>query len=57
MPRIAHLSDVHILDPLTRRSAARYRVTTRAVSLGRAIDQGQPQLIGFRRDRRALYRV
>ena len=27
------------------------------ISLGRAIDQGQPQLIGFRRDRRALYRV
>jgi 3',5'-cyclic AMP phosphodiesterase CpdA len=38
MLRIAHLSDVHILDPHTRRSAARYRITARAVSLGRAVD-------------------
>ncbi len=33
MLRIAHLSDVHILDPHTRRSAARYRITARAVSI------------------------
>lgn len=38
MLRIAHLSDVHILDPHTRHSAARYRITARAVSLGRAVD-------------------
>lgn len=36
--RIAHLSDVHILDPKTRRSHARYRLATKLVSLGRAID-------------------
>jgi 3',5'-cyclic-AMP phosphodiesterase len=36
--RIAHLSDVHILDPRTLRSSARYRVATKLVSLGRAID-------------------
>lgn len=36
--RIAHLSDVHILDPKTRRSGARYRLATKLVSLGRAID-------------------
>jgi 3',5'-cyclic-AMP phosphodiesterase len=36
--RIAHLSDVHILDPKTRRSSARYRFATKLVSLGRAID-------------------
>lgn len=38
MFRIAHLSDVHILDPHVHRSTTRYRVATRAVSLGRAID-------------------
>ncbi|AKU96208.1 metallophosphoesterase [Labilithrix luteola] len=38
MLRIAHLSDVHILDPHTRRSAARYRITARAVSMGRSVD-------------------
>ena len=38
MRRIAHLSDVHMLDRETRRSSARYRLATRAVSLGRAID-------------------
>lgn len=38
MKRIAHLSDVHILDPRTRRSTARYRFATKLVSLGRAID-------------------
>lgn len=38
MPRIAHLSDVHILDPRTRRSTPRYRFATKLVSLGRAID-------------------
>lgn len=38
MKRIAHLSDVHILDPLTRRSVNRYRFATKLVSLGRAID-------------------
>ena len=36
MPRIAHLSDVHMLDP--RMSGSRYRIATRAVSLGRAVD-------------------
>ncbi len=38
MRRIAHLSDVHTLDPQTRRSGARYRFATKFVSLGRAID-------------------
>lgn len=38
MRRIAHLSDVHMLDRETRRSSARYRLATRAVSLGRPID-------------------
>lgn len=38
MFRIAHLSDVHILDPHTDHSPTRYRFATRAVSLGRAID-------------------
>jgi Icc protein len=36
--RIAHLSDVHTLDPETRRSNARYRFATKFVSLGRPID-------------------
>src|ERR1041384_2137479 len=38
MFRIAHLSDVHILDRDTRKSGARYRLATKFVSLGRAID-------------------
>ncbi len=38
MTRIAHLSDVHILGRDTRRSCARYRLATKFVSLGRAID-------------------
>jgi 3',5'-cyclic AMP phosphodiesterase CpdA len=38
MRRIAHLSDVHMLDRDARRSSARYRFATRAVSLGRPID-------------------
>ena len=38
MRRIAHLSDVHTLDPLTRRSSARYRFATKFVSLGRPVD-------------------
>lgn len=38
MRRIAHLSDVHTLDPETRRSNARYRFATKFVSLGRPID-------------------
>lgn len=38
MRRIAHLSDVHTLDPQTRRSSARYRFATKFVSLGRPID-------------------
>lgn len=38
MRRIAHLSDVHTLDPETRRSNARYRFSTKFVSLGRPID-------------------
>lgn len=36
--RIAHLSDLHILDPKTRRSSARYRLASKLVSMGRAID-------------------
>jgi 3',5'-cyclic-AMP phosphodiesterase len=36
--RIAHLSDIHTLDPHTRRSSARYRVATKFVSLGRPVD-------------------
>jgi len=38
MRRIAHISDVHMLDPHTKRSSARYRFATKAVSLGRPID-------------------
>ncbi len=38
MRRIAHLSDLHMLDRDARRSNARYRFATRAVSLGRPID-------------------
>lgn len=38
MRRIAHLSDIHTLDPATRRSSARYRFATKFVSLGRPID-------------------
>lgn len=38
MARIAQISDVHMLDPMTKRSGARYRLATRAVSLGRPID-------------------
>lgn len=38
MPRIAHVSDVHMLDPQTKRSGARYRFAAKAVSLGRPID-------------------
>lgn len=38
MRRIAHLSDIHTLDPHTRRSGARYRFATRFVSLGRPVD-------------------
>jgi len=38
MRRIAHLSDVHILDSEHRRSSARYRIATKAVSLGRPVD-------------------
>jgi 3',5'-cyclic AMP phosphodiesterase CpdA len=36
--RVAHLSDVHTLDPEHRRSSARYRFATKAVSLGRPVD-------------------
>jgi Icc protein len=36
--RIAHLSDVHTLDPAHRRSSARYRFATKFVSLGRPVD-------------------
>lgn len=36
--RIAHLSDVHMLDVLTARSTTRYRLGVKAVSLGRTID-------------------
>ncbi len=38
MKRIAHLSDIHILDPRTPRSSARYRFAAKLVSLGRAVD-------------------
>lgn len=41
MARIAHLSDVHTLDPRTAKGAplgARYRMATRFVSLGRPLD-------------------
>ena len=38
MRRIAHLSDIHTLDPETRRSTTRYRFATKLVSLGRPID-------------------
>lgn len=38
MRRIAHLSDVHILDPEHRRSSTRYRFAAKAVSLGRPVD-------------------
>lgn len=38
MRRIAHLSDVHMLDPNTKRSSARYRFAARAVGLGRPLD-------------------
>jgi 3',5'-cyclic-AMP phosphodiesterase len=38
MRRIAHISDVHMLDPHAKRSGARYRFATKAVSLGRPID-------------------
>lgn len=38
MRRIAHLSDVHILDPAHRRSSTRYRFAAKAVSLGRPVD-------------------
>lgn len=38
MRRIAHLSDVHTLDPQHRRSSTRYRFATKVVSMGRAVD-------------------
>ncbi len=38
MRRIAHLSDVHTLDPDHRRSSTRYRFSTKFVSLGRPVD-------------------
>jgi Icc protein len=36
--RIAHLSDVHTLDPAHRRSSTRYRFATKFVSMGRPVD-------------------
>jgi 3',5'-cyclic AMP phosphodiesterase CpdA len=36
--RIAHLSDVHTLDPAHGRSSTRYRFATKFVSLGRPVD-------------------
>lgn len=36
--RIAHVSDVHLLDPHTLDQGARYRLATKMVSMGRAID-------------------
>lgn len=38
MARIAHLSDVHTLDPRLGHSSARYRFATKFVSLGRPVD-------------------
>jgi 3',5'-cyclic AMP phosphodiesterase CpdA len=38
MARIAHLSDIHTLDPQLRRSSTRYRFATKFVSLGRPVD-------------------
>jgi 3',5'-cyclic-AMP phosphodiesterase len=38
MRRVAHLSDVHMLDAHTRRSSARYRLATKMVSMGRSVD-------------------
>jgi 3',5'-cyclic AMP phosphodiesterase CpdA len=38
MQRIAHLSDVHILDARAGARAAGYRVATRLVSMGRIVD-------------------
>jgi 3',5'-cyclic-AMP phosphodiesterase len=37
MRRIAHLSDLHILDPRPSADRGRYRVATRIVGLGRAV--------------------
>jgi 3',5'-cyclic AMP phosphodiesterase CpdA len=37
MRRVAHLSDLHILDPRPAAQRARYRVATRIVGLGRAV--------------------
>src|SRR3954454_4554790 len=51
MARIAHLSDVHPLDPQLPRSSARYRFATRFVSLGRPVDpraRAQKLLRGLR---------
>jgi len=36
--RIAHVSDVHLLDPKTPLQSARYRIATKMVSMGRPID-------------------
>ncbi len=38
MHRIAHLSDLHMLDPHAGRSNVRYRIATKFVSVGRPID-------------------
>ena len=38
MARIAHLSDIHTLNPQLRRSSLRYRMATKFVSLGRPVD-------------------
>src|SRR5688572_30610536 len=38
MRRIAHLSDVHILDASVATRRAHYRFATKLVSMGRAID-------------------
>jgi Icc protein len=50
MRRIAHLSDVHILDARTSSSTSRYRFATKLVSLGRKVDP----LLRSRRLARAL---
>src|SRR4051794_32860305 len=51
MARIAHLSDIHTLDPQVGRSRARYRFATKFVSLGRPVDpraRAQKLLRGLR---------
>lgn len=51
MRRIAHLSDVHTLDPRVRRASTRYRLSAGFVSIGRPLDpraRAQKLLRGLR---------